>query len=88
MMESEYDLVTSLIDEILNTGNKMMGSKATTANGNASNTHQLIIKTAIDKTRLGFVASENGFTKTNTKNNRTPVIKASSFLLYSNHFFN
>ena len=87
-MESEYDLVTSLIDEILNTGNKMIGNKATTANGNASNTHQLIINTAIDKTRLGFVASEKGFTITNTKNNRTPVIKAISFLLYSNHFFN
>ena len=86
-MESEYDLVTSLIDEILNTGNKMMGNKATTANGNASNTHQLIINTAIDKTRLGFVASVKGFTITNTKNNRTPVIKAISFLLYSNHFF-
>jgi len=87
-MESEYDLVTSLIDEILKIGNKMMGNKATTANGNASNTHQLIINTAIAKTKLGFVVSEKGFAITNTKNNKIPVIKAISFLLYSNHFFN
>ena len=87
-MESEYDLVTSLIDEILNTGNKMMGNKATTGNGNASNTHQLIINTAIDKTKLGFVAREKGFTSKKIKNSTIPVPKASSFLLYSNHFFN
>jgi len=80
--------VTSLIDEILKIGNKMIGNKATTGKGKASSTHQLIIKTAMAKTKLGLVAREKGFTITNTKNNKTPVIKASSFLLYSNHFFN
>ena len=66
----------------------MIGNKATTGKGKASSTQQLIIKTAMDKTKLGLVAREKGFAKTNTKNNRTPVINASSFLLYSNHFFN
>jgi hypothetical protein len=80
--------VTSLIDEILKIGNKMIGNKATTGKGKASSTHQLIINTAMAKTKLGLVAREKGFAITKTKNNRTPVIKPSSFLLYSNHFFN
>lgn len=86
-MESEYDLVTSLMLLILSNGKSTMGSNATVANGIASNIHQLIINTAIDKTRLAFINRENGFTSKKNKKNTKPVIKPQSFLLLVNNFF-
>jgi hypothetical protein len=86
-MESEYDLVTSFMDEILNKGKSTIGISATTGSGMASNTHQLIINTAMAKTRFDFDANEKGFTKKSSKKNTIPVMSASLFLLNSNHFF-
>jgi hypothetical protein len=87
MIESEYDLVTSFMEAILNNGKSTIGTRATTGSGIASKTHQLIIKTEMAKTKLGFEEREKGFTKKRIKNNAIPVINASLFLLYSNHFF-
>ena len=44
-------------------GNKISGINATTGMGKASVTHQVIIKTAIDKTTDAFSATPKGFTK-------------------------
>ena len=87
MIESEYDLVTSFMDEILNNGKSTIGTRATTGSGMASNTHQLIINTETAKTKLGFEESEKGLIKKSSKKNTIPVINASLFLLKSNHFF-
>ena len=87
MIESEYDLVTSFIEEILNNGKATMGTSATTGSGNASKTHQLIINTEMAKTKLGFEESEKGLTKKSSKKNTIPAINANFLLLYSNHFF-
>ena len=86
-MESEYDLVTSFIEEILNNGKATMGTSATTGSGIASKTHQLIINTETAKTKFGFDPNENGFRKKTSKKNTMPVINANFLLLYSNHFF-
>ena len=86
-MESEYDLVTSLMEAILNKGKSTIGTRATTGSGIASKTHQLIINTAIAKTRHGFDANEKGLRKKTSKKNTIPVMSASLFLLNSNHFF-
>ena len=87
MMESEYDLVTSLMEAILNNGKSTIGTRATTGSGIASKTHQLIINIETAKTKFGFEERENGFAKNNSKNKIIPVINASLFLLNSNHFF-
>ena len=87
MIESEYDLVTSLMDEILNSGKSTIGTSATTGSGMASKTHQLIINTEMAKTKFGFEESEKGFIKMQSKNKTIPVINANFFLLFSSHFF-
>lgn len=87
MIESEYDLVTSFMVEILNKGKATIGTNATTGSGMASKTHQLIINTEMAKTKFGFDANEKGFRKKSSKKNRIPVINARFLLLYSNHFF-
>jgi len=87
MIESEYDLVTSLMDEILNSGKSTIGTRDTTGSGMASKTHQLIINIETAKTKLGFDANENGLIKKQSKNKRMPVINANFLLLNSNHFF-
>jgi hypothetical protein len=86
-MESEYDLVTSLMEAILNKGKSTIGTRATTGSGIASKTHQLIINIEMAKTKFGFDANENGFRKKTSKKNRIPVMSSSLFLLNSNHFF-
>ena len=80
MMESAYDLVTSLMGLISKSGNKMIGNNATTARGSASKIHQLIINDAMAKTILALGKSARGFIKKKKRNNRTPVIKAICFL--------
>ena len=86
-MESEYDLVTSLMEAILNNGKSTIGTRATTGSGIASKTHQLIINTEMAKTKLGFEEREKGLIKKSSKKNTIPAINASLFLLNSNHFF-
>ena len=65
---------------ISNSGNKMMGNKATTAKGKASKTHQLIISDAMANTILALGKSANGFIKKKKRNNKTPVVNAICFL--------
>ena len=87
MIESEYDLVTSFMEAILNKGKATIGTSATTGSGIASKTHQLMINTEMAKTKFGFEERDKGFIKKSIKNNTIPVINASLFLLKSNHFF-
>ena len=86
-MESEYDLVTSFMEAILNNGKSTIGTRATTGSGIASKTHQLIINIETAKTKFGFEEREKGLIKKRIKNKIIPVINASLFLLKSNHFF-
>lgn len=80
MMESAYDLVTSLMGLISKSGNKMIGNNATTARGRASKIHQLIINDAMAKTILALGKSASGFIKKKKRNNKTPVVNAICFL--------
>jgi len=63
IVESEYALVTSLMDAIPNNGKTTIGTSATTANGAASNTHQVIIAKATDNTVTHLGANKKGLTK-------------------------
>ncbi len=56
-----------------------MGSKATTASGMASKTHQLIINTATDKTRLALNTKAKGFMKKKKRHKSSPANMANSF---------
>jgi hypothetical protein len=59
---------------IFSKGKSTMGRSATAARGSASKIHQLIIRTAIDKTRFAFICNENGFTsRKNRKNKRKKI---------------
>jgi len=64
-----------------------MGNNATTGIGNASVTHQVIIKPAIAKALQAFGSTPKGFTKNNKSETTTPDKIARGFNCGGDNFF-